>query len=149
AASPRERERRHGQDPDLPRLQGVAGRSPHGSDAVKRREYTAMTSRRTTTGIFAAAVAALMVLTGCSDPSAPADDVPQDLTIGVGNFAPTLDPHQFTADGPLKHIFETLVVTEDDGYGPLLATDWSNPDDLTWVFDLDPAAAFSDGTPLT
>lgn len=108
-----------------------------------------MTMSRKVSGAIAFAIAAALALAGCSSEASPPADVPQELRIGVANFPPTLDPHQFTAEGPLHQVFESLVRRTSDGYEPLLAAEWSTPDNLTWVFNLDPAAKFSDGTAVT
>lgn len=45
-------------------------------------------------------------------------------------------------------LYDRLVVREGDGIEPSLASEWSQPDDLTWVFTLRDAA-FGDGSPVT
>lgn len=47
-----------------------------------------------------------------------------------------------------KLIFDTLVVHDGEGIRPSLATEWSQPDEHTWVFSLGDVA-FHDGSPVT
>jgi peptide/nickel transport system substrate-binding protein len=68
----------------------------------------------------------------------------------------SLDPQGVSAQDPgtgtvAKAVFDRLVIPGDDGdFSPQLATKWStSPDGLTWTFNLNPAAKFSDGTPVT
>ncbi|GAA4431447.1 ABC transporter substrate-binding protein [Georgenia halophila] len=45
-------------------------------------------------------------------------------------------------------IFDSLVVRAGDGFEPHLATEWSQPDENTWIFTLD-EISFHDGAPVT
>ncbi len=48
------------------------------------------------------------------------------------------------------HLFETLVYLDPENkIAKLLAENWTNPDDNTWRFNLNPNAKFSNGSPLT
>src|SRR5699024_8855684 len=42
-----------------------------------------------------------------------------------------------------------LVVNEDNEIKPSIAADWEQPDDKTWVFNLEKDVSFHDGSPLT
>ncbi|CAM3744993.1 ABC transporter substrate-binding protein [Occultella aeris] len=110
----------------------------------------------------AAAVATGLSLAACSagggddggagsGGGAPAAE--QTLTVAPGTFPVALDPHQWSAEaaviGPIQHVMETLVARDGDGFAPLLASSWENPDETTWVFHMNPDATFSDGTPVT
>ncbi|MCT4574279.1 glutathione ABC transporter substrate-binding protein, partial [Bacillus thuringiensis] len=44
-------------------------------------------------------------------------------------------------------IFDSLVVRTDEGFSPHLATEWSQPDENTWVFSL-AEVSFHDGTAI-
>lgn len=50
----------------------------------------------------------------------------------------------------LSNLYEPLVATDANlSARPALAVSWSNPDTLTWVFELRPGVRFHDGSPLT
>ncbi len=50
----------------------------------------------------------------------------------------------------LSNLYEPLVVTDANlSPRPALAVRWSNPDALTWLFELRPGVRFQDGQPLT
>lgn len=75
------------------------------------------------------------------------------LRIALGSAPVSLDPH-YTAEAAAyvvqSNIFETLVETDEQlALRPALAVGWSNSDDVTWLFRLDPRARFHDGSPLT
>lgn len=123
---------------------------------------------------LAATAAVSLVLSGCSGKSSGAKNSPapsanihsDQLTTGTavgpldavtwsGDYrAPySLDPLK-TADYPeetiLGNVCEPLLRTSPDySLGPGLARAWSQPDPTHLVFDLDPAAHFSDGKPVT
>lgn len=68
----------------------------------------------------------------------------------------SLDPQGVDAQDPgtgtvAKAVFSRLVTLGDgSNFKPQLATKWStSADGLTWTFNLNPAAKFSDGTPVT
>ena len=77
----------------------------------------------------------------------------QDLTVGVGSEATSLDPHFYpiTANVEIaRHIFDSLITydrTRNVVAG--LATSWRRVDDLTWEFKLRDGVRFSNGQPLT
>ncbi|WP_458097178.1 ABC transporter substrate-binding protein [Roseomonas sp. WA12] len=77
-----------------------------------------------------------------------------ELRIGMGAVPTTMDPH-FQADsantGLQRHVFETLLQWSPDGrLQPLLARSWALlPEGNGWELEMDPAARFSDGTPVT
>src|SRR5690606_9909093 len=77
----------------------------------------------------------------------------QDLKIAVQTLPVNLDVLQNSAEGtivgPMQHVLEPLVKRDGTSFGPSLAASWENPDDLTWVFHIDPAATFSDGEAFT
>lgn len=65
----------------------------------------------------------------------------------------SLDPHlqsEVIAQAVLGNVYDTLVTFDADmRLVPELAVNWSNPDELTWRFDLRPDAKFHDGRPVT
>lgn len=78
------------------------------------------------------------------------------LVIGHAESTDSLDPargYTQTTGVVLKATYQTLVTFPDDSAAeilPQLATDWTISDDsLTYTFNLDPAAVFSDGSPIT
>lgn len=117
--------------------------------------------RRMARRTVAAAVAALALLlaacTGEAGPTGPATSPPTAKTLVIGATAEptTLDP---TADAAvagsqamLYNVYETLVKVDARGdLKPLLAQAWDvSADRLTYTFQLNPAAKFSDGAPVT
>lgn len=62
-------------------------------------------------------------------------------------------PHHVISDGAVEIaglVHEGLTVLGRDGRAlPGLATSWTSDNSITWTFALDPAASFSDGTPVT
>jgi len=65
----------------------------------------------------------------------------------------TADPHsqnESMTNMMNGQVYEKLVRRGKDlSIGPGLATEWSNPDPLTWRFKLRPGVKFHDGTPFT
>ena len=122
-------------------------------------------------------LAALLLAAGCAgdtaddapadatDAPADATDAPADATdapattddefsfsIGLSEPA-TIDPgltQEVEGAHVIRLLFEPLVtLTPDLELRPGVATAWSVADDgVTWTFDLDPAASFSDGRPV-
>ena len=77
-----------------------------------------------------------------------------ELTVAHDRTVVSLDAHgdQSTAPPTLMvngHVFDTLVTYNGQIFEPSLATEWSNPDDRTWVFQLRDDVKFHDGQPLT
>jgi peptide/nickel transport system substrate-binding protein len=76
-----------------------------------------------------------------------------EITVGLQAAPTSADPHfhQLSPNNALaRHVFGTLVRSDADmNLAPELALSWTNPDDRTWLFALDPAARFHDGTPFT
>ena len=76
----------------------------------------------------------------------------QNVTLAT-TANPTLDPHFnfFTNNIAVwRHFTTTLTMQDPDkGMMPNLAVSWSAPDERTWEFQLNPAAKFRDGTPVT
>jgi peptide/nickel transport system substrate-binding protein len=90
---------------------------------------------------------------GQDNGTAPAAD---GGTIQIGNpvTVVSLDPHgsQSGERSTLtiaQHFMDTLVEFRDDEIIPRLATDWDNPDDTTWVFQLRDDVEFHDGNDFT
>ncbi len=77
----------------------------------------------------------------------------QELRIGVGTEATTMDPHFYNLtpnSEATAEVFDTLVWADASGkLIPWLASSWKLKDDRTWDFSLRPGVTFSDGTPLT
>lgn len=78
----------------------------------------------------------------------------EDITLGVSlpYQVDDLDPHRHSRVSSftvLEHLYEPLVERDRSlSIRPGLALRWSNPDDVTWVFHLDPRARFHDGRPV-
>ncbi|MGE5509104.1 MAG: glutathione ABC transporter substrate-binding protein [Chitinophagales bacterium] len=81
----------------------------------------------------------------------PALAASDTLTIANPGEAPTLDPNM-TFNGYsfaiTNQIFETLLLRDDDGLKPRLATSWKMVNDTTWRFELRKGVKFHDGTPF-
>lgn len=73
--------------------------------------------------------------------------VPNTAVVSLDVFGPA--SLERTTTLVAQHIFDSLVQLEDGQIGPSLATEWSNPDDNTWVFELRDDVVFHDGSPLT
>ncbi len=75
------------------------------------------------------------------------------LTVVRLSDATGLDPH-FITDIPSANVihgkvYETLVQFDKDmEIQPMLATEWNQPDDLTWEFTLEEGITFHDGSPF-
>ncbi|MBK8595347.1 MAG: hypothetical protein IPP07_31130 [Holophagales bacterium] len=74
-------------------------------------------------------------------------------TISVPYDLDSLDPggkNRLSDFSLLSNLYEPLVVTDANlSPRPALAVRWSNPDTLTWLFELRPGVVFQDGQPLT
>lgn len=116
--------------------------TPHGS----RRFLTLSTSIRALL-----ALSAVQILAGCANHSA---DPPRDYAVVVMESGPvTLDP-RYATDATGSQIgdllFDGLTRVDDQGrYRPNLASEWLNPDPLTYEFHLREGFRFHDGTPVT
>ncbi len=77
----------------------------------------------------------------------------EPYTISVPYDLDSLDPgarNRLSDFSLLSNFFEPLVATDANlSAHPALAVRWSNPDSLTWVFELRPGVRFHDGQPLT
>ncbi|MEO1103228.1 MAG: ABC transporter substrate-binding protein [Pseudomonadota bacterium] len=88
--------------------------------------------------------------------AAPGSAGPEDnsLTIGIGEELPGFDGYISTSrDGVVmtRQLFDMLIYRNPETfeYEPLLATEWSQIDDLTWEFKLREGVTFHDGSPFT
>ena len=110
-------------------------------------------------GAVALLVALALLTTACSTGASPsgttASQASRTLVIGATAEPTSLDP---TADAAaagsqalLYNVYETLVKVDSQGQlRPLLAQAWDmSADGLTYTFQLNPLARFSDGTPVT
>ncbi|GAP38526.1 ABC transporter substrate-binding protein [Piscinibacter sakaiensis] len=104
------------------------------------------TARRRPAGLVAAALSALLWLA-----AAPASA--QTLRWASQGDAQTMDPHsqnELLTNSINGQVYETLVNRDRKlDLEPVLATEWSNPNPLTWRFKLRPNVKFHDGTPFT
>lgn len=91
----------------------------------------------------------MFALSGCAR-RIPAGET---YTISVPYDLDTLDPgarNRLSDFSLLSNFYEPLVVTDANlSPRPALAVRWSNPDALTWLFELRPGVLFQDGQPLT
>lgn len=75
------------------------------------------------------------------------------LKIGTADFNISFDPYKYNRTNNLsinQHIFESLVTIDNNGkIIPLLASNWINVDDRTWIFNLKKNVFFSNQQPLT
>lgn len=102
------------------------------------------------------AVGALITLAGCSgfDDTSTSGSTGTDITIALATEPPSFDPcdDQDSAIGVVLRGNVTEALTQiDPNTGevkPLLATSWTQTDETTWTFTLQPGVTFSDGTPF-
>ncbi len=77
---------------------------------------------------------------------------PDEIVVAQSADAYTMDPGRhsvFPTANILFQIYDALVTIDPDGaFRPALATEWSNPDPLTWRFRLRPGVRFHNGEPL-
>ncbi len=117
-------------------------------------------NKRFLTGAAAIAVAAL-ALTGCTSAGDTTTGEPSGDPVAGGTLtwgvpaepsAGGIDPMVATAIAAEvvdSIAYDTLLTRDDDGtVEPALATEWSQPDELTWVFQLRDDVTFADGTPF-
>jgi peptide/nickel transport system substrate-binding protein len=77
------------------------------------------------------------------------------LVIASNQDVPNLDPHVatgYSASAFLRNLYDPLVRVEGNPpkVVPALAKSWTvSPDGMEYTFNLDPAAKFNDGTPVT
>jgi peptide/nickel transport system substrate-binding protein len=94
------------------------------------------------------AAAIPLALVGCSGP----EPVERPYVISVPYDLDSLDPghrNRLSDFSLLASFYEPLVVTDANlSARPALARRWSNPDALTWTFELRPDVRFHDGSPL-
>lgn len=100
-------------------------------------------------------LAAAVGMSACSgsDASAGPENV---LTVAADNFLMSLEAHKHSSEGavlgPMQHVLEPLVTRNSEDptqIEPLLASSWYNPDPLTWEFEIQEDATFSNGDPVT
>lgn len=102
------------------------------------------------TRILRVTCSAVLILSGCA-PQPPALDLTAQRPFQVAlHGEPTeLDPHlqdELYARVVLANVYESLVEFDAElRLRPALAVRWTNPDDLTWVFELREGARFHDG----
>lgn len=77
-----------------------------------------------------------------------------ELVIGINAQANNMDPHHEGASiASARHwtmVFDGLTRTLPDGtLVPMLATEWSSEDGITWVFKLREGVVFHDGSVMT
>jgi peptide/nickel transport system substrate-binding protein len=85
--------------------------------------------------------------------AASAQDLTQELKIGLSAEPSAMDPHfhNLTPNNSLlRHIFDRLThQDENQAVEPGLALSWRNVDDTTWEFKLRPGVKFTDGSEFT
>lgn len=114
--------------------------------------------------LSAALVIGAMALAGCSSGTTVGQfDWPQtgtpggggNLTVVSNSELSSLEPGEAGTSGQafpvLRNVLQGLLTrdTKTNEIKPLLATKWSAPDALHWVFDLRQDVTWHDGTPLT
>lgn len=95
-------------------------------------------------------IGALLATTALFGASHPAFAQGQDtIVVAQPNDALTMDPAKhsaFPTANIMFHIYDALVTIDEDGqFAPALATEWSNPDPLTWRFKLREGVKFHNG----
>lgn len=96
-------------------------------------------------------LALIAALSGCR-PAADKTESPSVLRVAYKATVASLDPimeNTVISNSIYCNIFEPLVVRDANLHiTPALATEWSNPDDRTWIFKLRPGLRFHNGAPL-
>mgnify|MGYP001767071281 CR=1 FL=1 len=91
----------------------------------------------------------LLAVSSCTRPA----PVEEPYTISVPYDLDSLDPgarNRLSDFSLLSNFYEPLVVTDANlSVRPALALRWSNPDALTWLFELRPGVRFHDGSLLS
>lgn len=75
-----------------------------------------------------------------------------DLVVATSGLVSADDPHQARTGADFQyyeHLFDTLVTRDGFNVAPRLASNWSSADNRTWTFQIDPAARFANGRPVT
>lgn len=75
-----------------------------------------------------------------------------DLVVATSGLVSADDPHQARTGADFQyyeHLFDTLVTRDGFNVAPRLASSWSSTDNRTWTFQIDPAARFANGRPVT
>ncbi len=104
-------------------------------------------------GVMAGGAAA--VVAGTGRPRAASAQAKRTMILASGQDIPNFDPHVATGYSPsfaLRNLYDTLVAVEGNPpkIVPQLAASWTvSPDGRDYVFKLDPAAMFEDGSPVT
>lgn len=102
-----------------------------------------------------ALVTMTLMLAACSPGGNGPEKQTRTLTVGASAEPPTMDPTANDAAAIpqvlLYNVYETLVKLDSNGeLKPLLAQRWEvSPDNLTYTFQLDPAAKFATGRKVT
>lgn len=117
-------------------------------------------NRRHWAGVAALAVATLTIA-GCTSGGATGAEEESGEPVAGGTLtwgvsaepsAGGLDPmvaSAIAAEVIDSIAYDTLLTRDDDGtIEPALATEWEQPDELTWVFQLRDDVTFADGTPF-
>ena len=111
------------------------------------------TFSRRVAGAFALATAAALLLAGCAGGAEAAGGDGDDRIQVAMMQPPTSALNPFSDDATKMSRLstgETLVAINDElELEPMLATEWEQVDDLTWVFSLREGVTFHDGTPFT
>ncbi|HXH32994.1 MAG TPA: ABC transporter substrate-binding protein [Plantibacter sp.] len=105
-------------------------------------------------------VAASLALSGCAPSSSSSGDAGDPVAGGTLHWgvpaepsAGGLDPmaaSAVAAEVINSVAYDTLLAKDDDGVViPALATEWSQPDDVTWVFQVRDDVTFADGSPFS
>ncbi len=102
---------------------------------------------------FGLAVLLVITATGCKPGEQsnedPSEEANTNLVIALSGNPPTLDPHDSTNPQVglvVRNVYDSLVWRDDNGeYKPMLATEWSQIDDLTWEFKLRDDVVFHNG----
>ncbi|MDR0452592.1 MAG: ABC transporter substrate-binding protein, partial [Treponema sp.] len=96
---------------------------------------------------------ALLAVCGSGQGKAAAEPDGLTFTVGLNGDIYSLDPglcRDWTTNQVGAQIAEGLVAFDAaGGLAPLLAKSWSQPDDLTYVYEVRDDATFSDGTGMT
>ena len=113
--------------------------------------------------LVGAVLAMTLAVTACSGSTDPedADGSAEGEPVSGGTLTYAIDTQPagggvdpmvataLAAQTIMDQAYETLLTKDDDGeFQPGLATEWEQPDELTYVFTLREGVAFADGTPF-